>query len=380
MKVVTCFSRITFPIALFTIFFFCLFFFFHTHKTEYSFLEKNFFPTASAGFDTNTLSAFTNYDSWDSSSAPKEQDSLYKVLNLFGALYSSATDLSTKMDINGDGLEDLVWHSGTSSSTTKRFGIFLNKGNLGYDLVYKCAYNNISEPRYYGDCADSSRNEVIPFGSMFTNYTSWVTSHAPKDDDLIPQVLGAMSNVYNSRNYTSFLDFNGDGLMDFVYQSVNSSPNYYGIFLNRGDFQFDFAYKCVYQYQSGEYTYYGDCADTSRSENLPFTQIYDISSLPESENLNSEDTIAQVLYQTALNTSDGSYGRIDYSFNDVNGDGLTDVLKHSVPAYMPTQYFFGVFINRGDLHFDLQYKCLYRDLDGLGNGTVWHYFGDCAAP
>ncbi|QQS58751.1 hypothetical protein IPN35_04055 [Candidatus Peregrinibacteria bacterium] len=339
--------------------------------------ENIWMPSAFAGFDVNTLSIFSDYQSWTASGAPKEEDVLYLILNNLKTGYNSVYSITTQIDINGDGFTDLLYHYG--NGVYSNYGVFVNKGNLSYELAYKCVYTRPSgsDPKYYGDCADPSRSEMVPLQDVFNDYLNWPTSNAPKDDDLMPQALDTLSSVYNSTNYNSIADFNGDGLTDFAYHNALTSTNQtYGVFLNKGDFTFDFAYKCVYKRDSVN-NYYGDCADTASSANVPFTSIFDYTSLPESPNLKSTDTTAQTLYYMAF-ASNGNSGRIYNSLTDINGDGLTDVLIHYVPLYSPTSYTFGVFLNTGGLRFELDYKCIYRDIDGYGGNNEWHYFGDCA--
>ncbi len=63
-------------------------------------------------------------------------------------------------DVNGDGLIDILhhWYTTTNSSSgpDRYFGaILLNRGDLNFELVYKCVWDALKEPgkAWYGDCA-----------------------------------------------------------------------------------------------------------------------------------------------------------------------------------------------------------------------------------
>jgi len=62
---------------------------------------------------------------------------------------------------------------------------------------------------------------------------------------------------------------------------------------------------------------------------------------------------------------------------DINGDGLVDILLHQEKVNIEGSlyhWYYGVLLNRGDLTFDLVYKCL----QSLDSG-VSRFYGDCAA-
>lgn len=61
---------------------------------------------------------------------------------------------------------------------------------------------------------------------------------------------------------------------------------------------------------------------------------------------------------------------------DVNGDGLLDILiHHEFVSTVPSIYnfYYGILLNRGDLTFDLVYKCVYVSGDGPDK-----FYGECA--
>jgi len=56
-------------------------------------------------------------------------------------------------DINGDGLVDIVSHVRQSDYSRSELGVFLNKGNMQFDVAYKCVIDRFGGIVYYGDCA-----------------------------------------------------------------------------------------------------------------------------------------------------------------------------------------------------------------------------------
>lgn len=342
--------------------------------------RESFAPPALAGFGVNTIDPLSDYASWPSSGAPKEDDILFRILDLFAKDYGSHYKTSTQTDINGDGLVDLLVHF--SPNAPKYFGIFLNRGDLGFELTYKCVYTYYSsDPEYYGDCADTGSQQNVPFPHFFyEQYLSWPTSNAPRENETIPQTLDILYPGYSRATYSTMADFNGDGLSDIAYHDTfyvsGTLHKMYAIFLNQGDLRFDDTYKCVYSSVSLDHTYYGDCADTQSSQNLPLENpFYPYFDWPNSAVLKTGDTTAQVLYRTYLG-NDSYSGRSWSSVSDFNGDGLSDILKHFYSS--PHRYELGVFLNRGDLSFDPVYRCVYADPDGYGPETVWRYYGNCA--
>lgn len=93
-----------------------------------------------------------NYTSWPSSTTRKSTD------HMVDALYFAAKGsiLSTFIDINGDGLNDIVYvaaksNFGGSGMSGGIYLLFLNTGNNNFEVSYKCAITD--DGRWYGDCA-----------------------------------------------------------------------------------------------------------------------------------------------------------------------------------------------------------------------------------
>jgi len=92
--------------------------------------------------------------------------------------------------------------------------------------------------------------------SIFANYTAWTNSATLKSTDTFTQLLYLGGG--NSTPLT-FLDINGDGLVDALYlTNVSGSLSRYAVFLNNGSQGFNLIYKCYYD--ASALRYYGDCA------------------------------------------------------------------------------------------------------------------------
>lgn len=339
-------------------------------------------PPAFAGFDSNVMRVFDGYASWPTSVAAKAGDTLPQTLKVLSRQWGVYQGISTQVDINSDGLTDVLVHSASGASYPFNFGVFLNKGNLQYDLTYKCVYTVVSNvPHYYGDCADtaSSTNTLLP--DIFNNYAPWPTSTALKATDLVPEALADLSQVYNSTNFSTIADINGDGLADILFHNAGypaSSWREYGIFLNKGNLQYDLAYKCVSTIVSNVAHYYGDCADTASTAQTPwYSSLNNYASWPHSANINANDTMLQTMSYMSHATWASSGDRYS-TLTDMNGDGLPDVVYHRFETYNPYNYLIAVFFNKGNLQFELGYKCVANDLDWTGPGQIFNYYGDCA--
>ena len=104
-------------------------------------------------FENAQIDIFSAYGSWHSSDVFKTTDALGQALFAMGFEDDYKTPQSA-FDINGDGLVDIIRHVRQNySSNQSQFAIFLNKGNMQFDLAYKCLIDPYNTLIYYGDCA-----------------------------------------------------------------------------------------------------------------------------------------------------------------------------------------------------------------------------------
>ena len=98
-------------------------------------------------------------------------------------------------------------------------------------------------------------------------YKSWTYSPRPKVGDYTRLVLNSITGA-------NFVDINGDGLVDIMYNGIKiehpfpAGAGYQGILINTGDYNFQPVYKCRVALNgnpasASSYSYYGDCADTN---------------------------------------------------------------------------------------------------------------------
>ena len=130
---------------------------------RYIFKEKLVFSASDFG---DSIDIFNNYPSWKKSVSQKTGDTMSQTLYVLGRSivrtqqgadqsYTSVTPQSM-MDINGDGLVDIVYHyrykfEGFPANYDILYSaILLNKGSMTYELSYKCVHDSTS---WYGDCA-----------------------------------------------------------------------------------------------------------------------------------------------------------------------------------------------------------------------------------
>jgi|GEM_PF-4384104 len=106
-------------------------------------LSQVLFPIAEAGFGVNSEDLFENYTTWTNSTNLNASDTV--VQTLFN-LYASG-NASSILDINGDGLSDVIIHS---AGSTRKYAILINNGNIGFNLAYKCVKTSTT---WYGNCA-----------------------------------------------------------------------------------------------------------------------------------------------------------------------------------------------------------------------------------
>ena len=122
-------------------------------------ISSLFFDTALAGFDTQSISIFSEFESWPGSNTLREDDTAVQVLHTARA-YNSNPNRFSWVDINGDGLTDLLYHYYNSSNYRGggQYAIYLNQGNADFSLLYKCFYNTDLDSypyTWYGDCAQT---------------------------------------------------------------------------------------------------------------------------------------------------------------------------------------------------------------------------------
>ncbi|MCT4616665.1 MAG: LamG domain-containing protein [Candidatus Gracilibacteria bacterium] len=114
---------------------------------------------------------FAYFNNWKYSTSPKDFDPLLIILKQLptfskGVLATSNSTNYPSMftDINGDSLPDILITSfetnetphSTSTHEYKKYAIMLNKGNMNFEVAYRCVQvtkNTNGKTGFYGDCA-----------------------------------------------------------------------------------------------------------------------------------------------------------------------------------------------------------------------------------
>jgi hypothetical protein len=231
-------------------------------------------------------------------------------------------------------------------------------------------------------------------------------------DDAMYQILDTMSRNNNmnasgvdqSLNKHTFIDINGDGLTDLLFHYNDDSDSfwslkarYYGVFLNRGNFQFEVAYKCVVmgKYNPGTGSvpggWFGDCGTSETYQDQaaegaqylfslyePYETVSDLDEFPGDSTLDTIFLLAPQLYpyyQYGSTTGYNIDSHPDYSLTDLNGDGLVDFIYHKASIWYDGDYSADYYIatNKGNLEFEQVYDCRFYKSDSL-----YSVSGDCA--
>lgn len=122
----------------------------------------------------------------------------------------------------------------------------------GKYICYKATYNGLSSYKLSAKIEgieQSINTEEIINSDIWEAYVSWRYSSELKQNDTTFTMLNFLSSSTNGQ----FVDINGDGLVDLLY---NNSTGRKAIMLNNGDLTFTLAYKCYH----GSGGYYWDCA------------------------------------------------------------------------------------------------------------------------
>lgn len=242
---------------------------------------EGFLPTVQAlGINVADVDIFNNYLTWTKTASSRGNDKLLSALYHLSyfeptAIRSSTNQKYSLVDINGDALPDVLYHDQfyDGSVSNHYLALFLNQGGTNFTLVYKCVRDDtVSNRGFYGDCAGTGGSNYIP---LVADDSLVPSSQAPKSNDIMMRVLYRLAYFHSddvnglkkTPQKTSFVDINGDGLIDLLYHNYTYSTNNrsysFGVFLNRGDLGFDVSYRC-YIFTSGSTnpttTYRGDCA------------------------------------------------------------------------------------------------------------------------
>ena len=117
--------------------------------------QENFEPVSLSHISQVQAAGTANTTNKSNSRNPN--DTIFNVLNRL--YYSGETNnvgynfrYNTTIDINGDGLIDVLYHYYHKHTSRRNYEVYLNNGN-GFDRTYYCYYDGT----YTGDCADPDK-------------------------------------------------------------------------------------------------------------------------------------------------------------------------------------------------------------------------------
>lgn len=151
----------------------------------------------------------------------------------------------TRGDLCGTGLVFEAYSPLTFNNSSDNGQKICYKATNAGSIVYKLS-NPLS--------GITSQSTTFTPESIFDDfsYKAWPNSIKLRATDFTYSILGAMTGKDNT-NYINFVDINGDGLVDVLY----NYNGYRSILSNTGDYNFKVSYKC----KVANGFYYGDCAD-----------------------------------------------------------------------------------------------------------------------
>jgi hypothetical protein len=198
-------------------------------------------------------------------------------VHLFSSGYNNSL-MPIVMDINGDGLSDLVYSQMPEYYLDRYNGkqyVLLNTGS-GFEKAYYCRYSANGATQYSGDCASGAS---VPSGIARSvgpmEAAGEVENISSRQGSLLAMgVAFALPKVdfrrrlsFSGRYYDSpaLLDYNGDGLTDLLYSKVeglagNVIPEQYLLLGMGNGFRLGYYCKRNAAVNLGLEPYRGDCA------------------------------------------------------------------------------------------------------------------------
>lgn len=230
-------------------------------------------------------SIFNNATTWPGGRYSK-QNALFNMLSSLSAIPGNTLDIIKTtpihqfIDLNGDGLDDLLYYNVTqptpASSQNVYMAVLLNKGDLTFEVAYKCAniYQAGNPNEWFGDCVTDDRPNENAADWVWVPSTARESFNTPAGGPLPFLNLLQTAGSEVRRMFYTFTDINGDGLVDFLYHSGGLTTTRYNItleggaqyfvLLNQGNLNFKIAYRCrTWLWNDTSpyiWRYKGDCA------------------------------------------------------------------------------------------------------------------------
>ncbi|MEJ2099869.1 MAG: FG-GAP-like repeat-containing protein [Desulfobacterales bacterium] len=235
------------------------------------------------------------------------------------------------VDVSGDGRADLIMHSATGY-----YFVYLSSGD-GHFLdpveTYTTEGSNNVGYVHFADLNSDGRIDLIKHTATGYVYVYFSSGDGHFMDPAESQTTKGSNNV----GYVHFADLNGDGLADLVKRSASG---YFYAYLSDGNGSFAAPFETRTSMGSNDngFVHFADVNGDGRTDLIKhsaygYFYVY----------LSSGDGSFADPVETR--TIEGSSNKGYVNFADINGDGLTDLIKHSAYGY------FYVYFSSGDGNF-----------------------------
>lgn len=235
------------------------------------------------------------------------------------------------VDVSGDGRADLIKRSSYGG-----FYVYLSTGDGNFaDPVETLTTQGSSSVGYvnFADLNNDGRMDLIKHSA----YGYFYTYLSIGDGNFASPIETRTTQGNSSAGYLTFADFNGDGFSDLIKRSAYG---YFYVYLSTGDGRFAEPVETPTIKGNSDigYVHYADFNGDGRTDLIKhsaygYFYVY----------LSSGD--GHFAEPVETRTIEGSSNPGYVNFADINGDGLTDLIKHSAYGY------FYVYFASGDGNF-----------------------------
>ncbi|MGD9079493.1 MAG: FG-GAP-like repeat-containing protein, partial [Desulfobacterales bacterium] len=255
------------------------------------------------------------------------------------------------VDVSGDGRADLIMRSSYGS-----FYVYLSTGDGNFtDPVETLTSQGSSDVGHvnFADLNNDGRIDLIKHSANGSFYAYLSTGEGYFANPIETKTNKGLSDA----GYVTFADFNGDGFCDLI---MRSSYGYFYVYLSTGDGRFAEHVETHTTKGNNDngYVHFADINGDARTDLIKHSYhgyFYVYLSIGDGRFADPVET----------HITEGSKNNGYTNFADINGDGLTDLIKHSAYGY------FYVYFSTGDGSFSEPVET--RTTDGSTNPGYVHF-------
>jgi len=263
-------------------------------------------------------------------------------------------------DFNGDGLTDHFYHRYDAYDGKLR----LYLGQTNGSFKYKTAISGSKSAKTVFYFSDYNGDGIAD--NIYHNYDyedGKLRVRLGRGDGTFGAYKLAGGGSASSKTKFHFNDYDGDGILDYIYHNYDASEGQFKLYLGKGDGTFK--YKTAYSGSKSSKTvfYFGDYNGDGIIDNLYHNHDYEDGK-----------------FRVRLGKGDGTFGSFKFSgggststktkfyFDDYNNDGILD---HTYHKYDSNEGKLRVFLGKGDGTFKLAHT-----ISGSTSTKTNFYFGD----